>query len=342
MLRGIKMKGLLRKTTKVILVLVAVVAALFLLGFVLTMGDYPVPKTVAEDPSLPRVTINGAVFHAETFGDPARPVVIVVHGGPGWDYRSLLPLKDLSDEFFVVFYDQRGSGLSPRVDPKQITLESSLQDLDAIVRHFGKGGKVNLIGHSWGAMLVSGYLGKHPEKVSHAVLAEPGFLTTEMMKEAGVKFGPRWEIGFLARASKAWFQSLHVKEPDKDAAADYFMGQVGPYANTEYFCNGVVPEAGTMHWRVGTKAMQAVLTSATDAQGNFHINLIEGIDRFKRPVLFLTSECNSRIGIRHQEKQAKFFPQAKLVVIEGSGHMMFGERPAESITAVREYLKTKY
>jgi proline iminopeptidase len=239
---------------RILLYLGAALAALFLILYLLTSGEYAVPRTVEDDPSLPRATISGRLFHAETFGDPAHPVVIIVHGGPGWDYRGLLPLKVLSDDYYVVFYDQRGSGLSPRVDPREITLESSLADLDGMIGHFGKGGKVALIGHSWGAMLVSAYIGRHPEKVGHAVLAEPGFLTTEMMKQSGVRFGPRWDAGFLAMATKMWFRSLHIKGPDKDAAMDYFIGQVAPYANPEYYCNGNVPDAGAVHWRAGARA----------------------------------------------------------------------------------------
>ena len=34
--------------------------------------------------------LNGVTFYAEAFGDPASPAAIVVHGGPGGDYRYLL------------------------------------------------------------------------------------------------------------------------------------------------------------------------------------------------------------------------------------------------------------
>ena len=299
---------------------VALAVVLFLFFAVFSASaDSSVPKTVAEDPSIPHVKLNNALFHAETFGDPSSPVVIVVHGGPGWDYRSLLPLKKLSDEYFVVFYDQRGTGLSARVDVREITLESTLSDLDAIVDHYAKGGIVRLIGHSWGAMLVSGYIARHPEKVSHAVLAEPGFLTDELMKEAGIRFGPRWEAGFLYRASKAWVKSLFIKSPDKDASSDYFIGQVAPYANTEYYCNGVLPEAATLYWRPGAAAMQAIMKSAMNEKGELELDLTKGVERFGKPVLFIASECNTIIGKEHQAKQMKFFPDADLVVIPGSG-----------------------
>ncbi len=332
------MKKLFNKFLKVFLGFIGVLGVLFILMFALTTGNYPVQKTVSDDASIPHVTINGVTFHAETFGNPKNPVVIVVHGGPGWDYRSLLPLKKLSDNFYVVFYDQRGTGLSPRVASEELTLESSLQDLDSIIDYFAKEKKTILIGHSWGAMLVSGYIGKHPEKVSHAVLAEPGFLTSEMAKEAGVSFGPKLEIGFLFRAAKAWFQSLHIKNPDEYSSSDYFLGQVAPYANPEYYCNGVIPGVGVEHWRVGSISMQNVIRSVINSDGGIDIDLTKGINKFSNTVLFIASECNTKIGAKFQRRQMGFFPNAILVVIKDSGHMMFGEKPAESVRAVREYL----
>jgi proline iminopeptidase len=139
------------------LAIVIGVVALFILFYVLTIGEYAVAKTVAQDPSIPHITIDGVTFHAETFGDPANPVVIAIHGGSGVDYRSILSLQPLSDHYFVVFYDQRDTGLSPRVNPEEITLASAIMDLDLIVDYYGHGHNVNLVGHSWGAMLASAY-----------------------------------------------------------------------------------------------------------------------------------------------------------------------------------------
>ena len=54
----------------------AAFVAMLILAFVgLAVGlssrtQYTVVPTVADDPSLPRVQIDGAVLHGETFGDP--------------------------------------------------------------------------------------------------------------------------------------------------------------------------------------------------------------------------------------------------------------------------------
>ncbi|MCB0084546.1 MAG: hypothetical protein KDE47_26585, partial [Caldilineaceae bacterium] len=107
--------------------------------FVGTAGDHSVPDTVTTDPTLPHVEIDGVTFHAETFGEPQNPTVVVVHGGPGGDYGYLLNLHQLADAYHVVFYDQRGAGLSPRVAAAQLSLASSIEDLHRIVTHYGHG-----------------------------------------------------------------------------------------------------------------------------------------------------------------------------------------------------------
>ncbi len=327
------------KILRIVFVLIALGFALFAVAYLATIGDYKVARTVADDPALPLIEANGYRFHGETFGDPRAPVVIVVHGGPGWDYRSLLPLKALSNEFFVVFYDQRGSGLSPRVDTSEISLESALADLDAIVDKYSRDRSVRLIGHSWGAMLVTAYLGSAPQKVSHAVLAEPGFLNSAMLKRSGIRLGPMWEAGYLLMAARRWLQSLHIDGPDDYAAQDYFMGEVAARANPEYYCDDVIPEFAIAHWRAGASAMSAMFASKVNENGKLDLDLTVGLEHFTKPVLLLASECNDFIGIEHQKIQANFYPDSVLEIIPGSGHMMFSEQPEISIAVVRKYLK---
>lgn len=315
-----------------------ILGSLFVVAYLRTSGARRVARTVDQDPALPSIEVDGYRFHGETHGDEGRPVVIVVHGGPGWDYRALLSLEALADDYFVVFYDQRGSGLSPRVEASKLTLESSLADLDAIVDRFRGDGRVSLVGHSWGAMLVAGYLGRRPEKVSHAVLAEPGFLDAETLRRSGIHLGPRWEWSFLWFASRTWLESLHVTGPDADARRDYFMGKVAARANPEYYCGGTLPPAAHDYWRAGATAMAAVLRSASNARGRPDIDLTRGLDRFDREVLILASECNQVIGVEQQRILATYFRRAQLRVVAHSGHMMFSEQPATSVALVREYL----
>jgi proline iminopeptidase len=335
---------LLKTLGKITLAIVAGLVALFTLFYVLTIGDYAVAETVAQDPSISHITIDGVTFHAETFGDPANPVVIVIHGGPGGDYRSLLSLQALSDKYFVVFFDQRGTGLSPRVNPEDITIASAIADLDSIVDYYGKGRKVNLVGHSWGAMLASAYLGQYPEKVDHAVLAEPGFLTPEFAEKLAEATATHFSPGLLYYFMKTKFESIHVKGPDADASDDYFVYQWNMYQGSDhpqagYRCEGGGPGEGES-WRPGSRVADRFFQQAVDADGNFNISLVDGVEGFTNKVLFMAGECQKVIGVEWQKRQMEYFANAELAVVPRAGHEMFAENPEASIKAVREYLDT--
>lgn len=319
------------------LILLLLVAAGLL--YVATIGDYTVPATVMDDPDLPRIEINGAVFHAETFGEPENPVVIVLHGGPGGDYRSLLGLQELADEYFVVFYDQRGAGLSARVPDEELTYQVMLADLDAFIEHFGLGEPVYLIGHSWGAMLASGYLGVAPEKVAKAVLGEPGFLSAQEAADWQATYKALViDLKYYWEALRAGFEAMHVSGPDADASQDYLVGvrmlhYFTNHPDNPYHCPGEPFDAPA--WRFGTRAGTAIQTSASDADlDSLGVHAVET----QTPILFLAGACDTWLGADLQAQHAALYPNARLEVIPDAGHDMFWDNHAASLAAVRAFL----
>ncbi len=315
-------------------------------GYLATSGGEPVPRTVVDDPSLPNATVAGVKLHVRTVGDPARPTVVVLHGGPGNDSRYLLPLAALADEYHVVFYDQRGSGLSERVADDRLRLEGFYEELDGIVDRYAAGRPVALVGHSWGAMLASGYAGRHPEKVSALVLAEPGMLTSEtaeLLMAATNGMRPPMTLQVLGVGASAWLRSLHVSGPDPDARRDRLIdsivrADIDGHPIAGYFCNRDLSTARIDGWRFGARAAFALLGEGRGEDGKMHVDFVRGVDRFRRKVLFLAGSCDSIVGEQMQRRHMRHFPSAQLVVIQGSGHTMFGEKPEESIAAVRDYL----
>ena len=305
---------------------------------------YSVPKTVAQDSNLPRLELNGALLHAETFGSPDNPVVIVLHGGAGWDYRYLLPIQALSDEFFVIFYDQRGSGLSARVPDEQLSYEIMLKDLDAIVDHYGRGRKVSLIGHSWGGMLGSGYIGRYPNKVAGAVIAASGPLTEEIEQLPSFHFS--FGAGFVVHVTWEWFASRFQSGPDEDAQEDYFYyrmfatyeGEGHPFAG--YHCGNTVAAGDVTVWRFGSRAMNQVTATYDGSDGNPRVDFTEGVEAFEQEVLFLAGACDSILTPELQRQQMQYFPNTRLVVIQNAGHDVFTEQPAASLVPVRSYLRS--
>jgi len=315
-------------------------------GWIATSGEYVVPGTITHDHALPRIELPDVTLHGETFGDPATPTVVVLHGGPGNDYRYLLPLKALADQYFLVFYDQRGAGLSPRMPAEAITYEAYMADLDAIVERYRNGRPVKLLAHSWGAMMAATYIGRFPDKVDHVVLAEPGILTSDASKAFLAKTNnmqPPMGVGALWLFGKLWLSATHVDGPDDYAADDWFSGAImtspmegHPIAG--YYCGGEVTSGANDAWRFGATAAAALFEEGVAEDGSLKIDLAAGVGNYTRKVLFLSGSCNTIIGPEHQQQfHIPLFPSSELVIVEGSGHTMFGEKPAESIAVVRRY-----
>ncbi|MGC1243447.1 MAG: hypothetical protein WA874_17775 [Chryseosolibacter sp.] len=49
---------------------------------------YSIDEPVDKYFSLPSITVNSAMLHAETFGPPDSTMVVIIHSGPDADYRG--------------------------------------------------------------------------------------------------------------------------------------------------------------------------------------------------------------------------------------------------------------
>lgn len=333
----------LKLALKILVVLLMLLVLFSVAMYLAASPKFPVPATVKDDASLPAIEINGVRLHAEALGREGAPVVIVLHGGPGNGYKYLLPLQALADRYRVVFYDQRGAGLSQRVPASSLGVNDYVAELDGVVERYSAGQPVLLAGHSWGAMLASAYLGKYPQKVKAVVMAEPGFLNSELAEEFYRKTNgmmPPMSAGLIWHVARTWFESLHVGGPDAEASRDYLIEQVASGAEIEghpiagYFCGGKLQKFPSS--RFGGTAMLATLSIADD-EGRIHIDLVSGVERYNGRVLFLSGTCNTLTGPEHQQKQMRFFRHAELAVVEGAGHSMFNDKPEESLAIVRKF-----
>lgn len=336
----------IRRLFKVFLIFMVVFLAFFITMYFSNKGDYEVMLTVDQHEEATGTEIEGYLFHTQVFGDSGKPAVIVLHGGPGYDFRYLLSLRALANNYHVIFYDQRGSGLSPRVHPDELTLEQAVKDLEMLCNHFSPNEKVNLIGHSWGGFIASTFAGEHPGRVEKLALLEPEFLTGEAAQRyfENVNYlRPDFSFKTLASMTRSWFQSLHVEEPDKQASPDFFMEKMmlsfqQPYHPLhDAFCHYGDTLAFT-NWRFGAMASGSLIGSLFDAQGELVFPEIEGLDDFKNTVLIITGECNQLFGETFQETfHQGLFRQARVIEVQRTGHFMMLDNRKEIIKILRDY-----
>jgi pimeloyl-ACP methyl ester carboxylesterase len=112
------------------------------------------------------VRVNGVDLFVRRFGDPALPMLVIVHGGPGWDHSYLLPAAELQDIAHVVFFDLRGCGRSTREAELQPDLLAD--DVAAII---GEGRTADVLGHSYGGGVAMRVADQHPGRLRRIVLS---------------------------------------------------------------------------------------------------------------------------------------------------------------------------
>jgi proline iminopeptidase len=274
-----------------------------------------VPLTVDEDPTLPAISVNGTRLHAETFGNPGNPLLVVLHGGPGGDYRYMLNCRAFAnDGFYVVFFDQRGSGLSRRHERSTYaSVQIFIDDLDAVIKHYrsSPGQKVALLGQSWGAMLATAYVNQHPDEVSGVILCEPGGFTWQDAKDFAARCRP---VDLFSEPFNDYVTIDQILTSSDHAELDYKaavqsaaafapgnkLGQPGPFP----------------FWRMGAVCSSAAAAIAKEHPFDFTVNL----GQFTKKILFCYSELDAAYGKAYAEHVSSAYPSVELVEIMRSAH----------------------
>lgn len=292
-----------------------------------------VARTVDQDPSLPQIEIAGTKLHSEAFGDPAGPLVIALHGGPGWDYRSMLPLQTLADQGYrVVFWDNRGSGLSQRHDADDIDGAQYLEDLRLVIEHYTTrpGQPLVFIGHSWGAMYATWFINEHGDygdRVKGAILSEPGAFTSTQLEKYIEEFES--ELSFTSEQLNDATWSRQFMSPADHARADYLsmMISYGGLPSEVHDPNNPMP-----FWRYGTVAANRLMEFA---QAGF--DWTTNLSAFDTKVLFLRGDKNTVATLSQQQALAAEYPNAEVITIPNAGHEVIWEQPDEYLAHTVDY-----
>ena len=277
-----------------------------------------VPKTVDQDASIQSIAVNGTQLHSETSGDPTDPMVVFLHGGPGADYRNGLNVKNLAaDNYYMVFYDQRGSGLSKRHPKNSYSIDVMLDDLTAVIQHYRTSAsqKVFLFGHSWGAMLATAYINKYPNAVNGVVLAEPGGFNWEQVQEYMGK-SRRLKLFDEVTNDAIYPDQFLTGNENNHAILDYKLALSFPYTYAKNNEEGI--EGPSPFWRNGAAVVKKLFEIAEDEGFDFSSNLRQ----FNTKVLFLYSENNRAYGESFARQEASAFSNVQLSRVDGTGHEM--------------------
>ncbi len=286
-----------------------------------------------------RIPVGPTSLYARSTGR-GQPV-IVLHGGPDFDHRYLLPdLDQLKDQFRLIYYDQRGRGRSAEnVRPEDVSLTSDLDDLDKVRQYFRLDAPV-LLGHSWGALLALEYALRHPTRMSHLILMNPApasagdvavlrkayleKLGADMDRQREIVESPAYQAGDPEAVSARY--RIHFK-PALKRAKDYerLMGRM----KAAFFSQG---KEGILKAR----AIEDRLYRDTWEMPGY--NLMPKLRSLRIATLVIAGD-HDFIPLEIAEHIGHAIPNAQLVRIEDCGHFAFLECADEVRRAFNDFLR---
>ena len=103
-------------------------------------------------------------------------IVVMLHGNPSWSFYWRHLVLGLRDRYRCIVPDHVGMGLSDRPEDSQYryTLQSRVEDLDALLKHLGITGPVTLAVHDWGGMIGFGWALSRMAQVRRLVITNTG------------------------------------------------------------------------------------------------------------------------------------------------------------------------
>lgn len=298
-----------------------------------------VPKTVDQDATLPSITVNGTQLHSEAFGHPDSSIIIVIHGGPGSDYRSLLNFKDFANYGYrVVFYDQGGSGLSQRFAKQHYSnLQLVFDELSGVIAYYKTSAqqKVFLIGHSWGGILATGYINQNPTKISGVIVGEPGGLIWQDILDY-VSRSRSVKITTELLNDNTYIDQFLTGKEDEHQVLDYkYAIQSAADGNND---NPTGNEGSLPFWRFGAINSIALFELAEKVKPNWTTNL----NQFNTKVLFIYSQNNRAYGKDWANHVSSAFLNVELFESISAGHDMFSFQTGwnNTFSKMLEYLNS--
>lgn len=285
-----------------------------------------------EIPSEGLIEVDGGKVWYRINGDSDKTPVLILHGGPGSSSYGQEPLREISDERPVVFYDQLGSGRSDRItDTTLMTVERYIEEVEQVRKYLNLE-KLYLYGQSWGTALSLEYYLKYPEYVKGIIFSSPYFSTRRWIEDANelVKTLPD-SIQKIIRINEK--NKTFSNQEYKDAV-DLFYSK---FLRRKQRPAEVVDTASNFF---GTNVYEYMWgPSEFTATGTLlNYDRIDELSKVEVPVLFITGEYDEATPETVKYYQS-LVPGSRFREISNSGHATLNDNPEEAIEAIRNFLE---
>lgn len=256
-----------------------------------------------------------------------RPVLFLLHGGPGGDHlRFKQHSIELQDASQLVFIDHRGCGRSKKTKKSDYTLENNIEDIEALRKHLGLE-KICILGTSYGGIVAQGYAIRYPKQVAKLILTAtaPSFRFMDEAKQIIKERGTKKQI---AAAEKLWqgtFKNSHEVN-------EFFKLMETIYSTT------IKHNKKKSYSRSKTTWSHEALNQGF---GGFlrKFDFIPQLKKIICPTLILAGEKDWICSPVQSKTIAKHIPHAKLKIFKQAGHAVAVDAHDDYIKSIKRFIK---
>ncbi|SDO99295.1 Pimeloyl-ACP methyl ester carboxylesterase [Nakamurella panacisegetis] len=302
---------------------------------------------LAADRTYSVLADDGVVLHIEEVGPESAPLTVIF--GHGWTLRSgswHYQRIGLGGKGFgtggdgpairMVFYDQRSHGRSSRAGEGHSTMKDLAGDLAAVIATAAPTGPVVLIGHSMGGMALLTLAGLRPDLFAERV-AGVGLVATSSRELSGPQVARSlMSSNSVALKLAGYAASRYPKLVERGRASSRdavwlltralgFAQKDVPGELVDYLDEMI---SGTPV-NVIAEFVPALMSLDQTASLTTLVDL---------PVVIICGDADLQTPLSRSLAIADALPNAELVVIPGTGHMVIMERPDEVNAALRRLL----
>lgn len=256
--------------------------------------------------------------------DITLPPVVAVNGGPGLTHAYMVQndlWERLSERRKIVFYDQRGNGRSIRLAPgAPQTLDAQIADLEAL-RTSLHAETIDLVGDSFGGLIVLAYTLAHPTHVRHLIVSD------------GL---PGWPA--IVHPLPDVFPDLEAKEDaDNNGKAEGKISEDRAFRVHIRECFYSPEKAAQYLANFHDLGYDAAVNKQVGSATQF-VDLSPQLGSITVPTLILTGRFDVNVAPVTAWRMAHAIPGAELHIFEHSGHLPSYEEPDEYLKNVLDFL----
>jgi pimeloyl-ACP methyl ester carboxylesterase len=294
---------------------------------VLALGPFP------DYPFTPRtfVRADGLAQSYLDEGPRDAPVVLMLHGNPSWSFYWRHLVLGLRDRYRCIVPDHVGMGLSDKPDDARYayTLQSRVDDLDALLRHARVDGPLTLAVHDWGGMVGFGWALRDPARVQRIVALN----TASFPLPAAKRFPARLALG---RDSRVGGWAIRRFNLFARGAARFGTRRALPRdVMHAYFA----PTQGWEHAISTLRFMQDIPLQPGDRSMPLVQAAAEQLPRYADRPAFLGWGLRDFVFDRHfLDGFRAALPQAEVHAFEDAGHYVLEDKHELLVPAIRAFL----